>query len=109
MPPFLNFVFSQRGGLSGRSGFARSGGRLRQGEAETNLATLGSGTGFALGALFGSFVGAKAADFLENAVHFETGFETLESAVNRFAFADLNFGHIKFGGGGKRDAKVGAG
>ena len=35
----------------------------------------------------------QAADFFEDAVHFEAGLETFESAVNGLAFTDLNFGH----------------
>jgi hypothetical protein len=81
------------------------------GEAEADLATLGGGTGLAAGALHRGFMGAQAADFFKDAVHFETGFETLESTVNGFAFADLNFGHKSGlrGGVGKRAARVGAG
>lgn len=66
---------------------------FRECEAEANLATLGSGTGLAAGAFFWSLVSAQAANFLKDAVHFEAGLQALEGAVNRFSFADLNFGH----------------
>lgn len=92
------------------SDFARGGRRLRKGEAEADLATLGGGTCLALGALLGSFVGAQATDFFKDTFHFETGLETLKSAVNGFAFADLYFGHKSgLGWFGKRAARVGAG
>ena len=91
-PPFLKDAFP-RPELSGRRSLARSQRRFWHGEAETDLATLGGGTGLAAGALHGGLMGTQAADFFKDAVHFETGFETLESAVNGFAFADLNFSH----------------
>lgn len=74
-------------------------GGLGKGEAIADLATLGSSTGFALGAFFRSLVRAQAADFFEDAVHFEAGLEAFESAVNGLAFADLNFGHKRGRGG----------
>lgn len=92
-PPFQIGPFPGVDGSGGGSGLTSGGGSLRHGETVANLATLGGGTGFALGAFLGGFVGAEAADFLKDAIHFETGLETLEGAVNGFAFADLNFGH----------------
>ena len=90
--------------LSGRSGL-RSAGGFGKGEAETDLATLGGGTGFALGALLRGLMSTKTTDFFEDAVHFEAGLEAFKSAVNGLAFADLNFGHS--GVGGKRAGRVG--
>ncbi len=90
-PPFkVSFPWAE---LSGGDRTFRSAGGLWQGEAIADLATLGRSTGFALGAFFWSFVGAQAADFFKDAVHFEAGLEAFESAVNGLAFADLNFGH----------------
>ena len=66
---------------------------FRHREAEADLATLGSSTSFALGALLRSFVGAKTADFLKDAFHLELGLQALQSAVDRLTFADLDFGH----------------
>lgn len=107
-PPFLKLTFPSAG-LSGRRCLRRAGG-LGEGETIANLTTLGGGTGFALGALFRRFVGTQAADFFKDAFHFEAGLETLESAVNGFAFADLNFGHKSgLGWFGKRAERVGAG
>lgn len=81
--------------LGSRScGFSNRG--LWKGEAEADFTTLSSSAGLAAGALFRSFVSAQAAHFLKDAFHFETGLETLEGAINRFAFADLNFGHKSF-------------
>jgi len=70
-----------------------SAGGFWEGEAIADLTTLGCGTGFALGAFFRSLVRTQAADFFEDAIHFEAGLEAFESAVNGLAFADLNFGH----------------
>lgn len=97
--------FSQRAGLSGRGGFASGGRGLRHGEAETDFATLGGGAGLATGALFRGLVSTQAADFFKDALHFETGLEALESAVNGFAFADLDFGHNRFWGGWEKGGK----
>lgn len=90
-PALFEMIFSLSR-LGGNRSVWSSGG-FWQGEAITDLATLGCSTGFALGAFFRSLVGAQAADFFEDAVHFEAGLEAFESAVNGLAFADLNFGH----------------
>ena len=66
---------------------------LRHGEAEANLAAFGGSACFALVALLRSFVGAQAAHFLKDAFHLKLGLETFQGAVNRFAFADLDFSH----------------
>lgn len=108
-PPFQIGFFPDASDSGGGGGLTSGGGSLWHGETVADLATLRGGTGFALGAFLGGFVGTQAADFLKDAIHFETGFETLEGAVNGFAFADLNFGHKSGVGGGKRGAKVGAG
>ena len=69
------------------------GGRLVVDETKTDLATLCSSTGLATGALNRSFMSAKTANFLQDALHLELGLEALQSAVNGLSFANGNFWH----------------
>ncbi len=76
----------------GRRAFAAFCGLVEL-EAETDLTALGSGTGFALGLLSRSLVGAEAAHFFEDTFGFKFRLETFKGAIYRFAFFDLDFGH----------------
>jgi hypothetical protein len=66
-----------------------------QGKAETDLATLGGSAGLAAQLFLRSLMGAQTAHFVQNAFHFELGFEALQGAIHGFAFFNLDFWHEK--------------
>lgn len=64
-------------------------------ETEFVLVLLGGGPGFATGFFHLRLMGAQAAHFIEFALQFHFAFQTLEGAINGFAFFDRNIEHEK--------------
>ena len=64
-------------------------------ETELVLVLLGGGPGFATGFFHLRLMGAQAAHFIELALQFHFAFQTLEGAINGFAFFDRNIEHEK--------------
>ena len=64
-------------------------------ETEFVLVLLGGSPGLATGFFHLGLMGAQAAHFIELALHFHFAFQTLEGAINGFAFFDRNIEHEK--------------